>query len=242
MSSTVDSQEIEKFEKMAQEWWNPNGKFKQLHKFNPNRLLFMRRKICQFFNLDEKSLTPFTNLKIVDIGCGGGLISEPFCKMGGEVTAIDASAINIGIAKCHSDKSELKINYLHSSAEELANKNEQFDVVLALEIIEHVSDIDLFIKSCSQLLKPNGLLFIATLNRTLKSLALAKIGAEYILRWLPIGTHDYKKFVKPSQIFTSASKYQLELTELNGFTYNLLKDSWNESADIDVNYIAILKK
>ncbi len=242
MSSTVDSQEIEKFEKMAQEWWNPNGKFKQLHKFNPNRLLFMRRKICEFFNLDEKSLTPFTSLKIVDIGCGGGLIAEPFCKMGGNVTAIDASPINIGIAKSHAEKSNLEINYLHSTAEELANKNQQFDVVLALEIIEHVSDIDLFIKSCSKLLKPNGLLFIATLNRTLKSLALAKIGAEYILRWLPIGTHDYKKFVKPSQIFTIATQYQLQLIELNGFSYNLIKDSWQESSDIDVNYIAILKK
>lgn len=242
MSSTIDNQEISKFEKMANEWWNPLGKFKPLHKFNPIRLSFMRSKICQHFNLDDKSLQPLTNLKILDIGCGGGLISEPFCNMGGDVLAIDASPINIEIAKTHAQKNNLKINYLASSAEDLAQTNQQFDVVLALEIIEHVSDIELFIKSCGQLVKPNGLLFIATINRTAKSLIMAKIGAEYVLRWLPIGTHQYNKFVKPSEIFSIANNYHLKLIELTGFSYNLLKDDFYLSQDLGVNYCAILEK
>jgi 2-polyprenyl-6-hydroxyphenyl methylase/3-demethylubiquinone-9 3-methyltransferase len=242
MSSTIDNQEISKFEKMANEWWNPSGKFKPLHKFNPIRLSFMRSKICQHFNLDDKSLQPLTNLKILDIGCGGGLISEPFCNMGGDVLAIDASPINIEIAKTHAQKNNLKINYLASSAEDLAQTNQQFDVVLALEIIEHVSDIELFIKSCGQLLKPNGLLFIATINRTAKSLIMAKIGAEYVLRWLPIGTHQYNKFVKPSEIFSFANNHHLKLIELTGFSYNLLKDDFYLSQDLAVNYCAILEK
>lgn len=242
MSSTIDNQEISKFEKMANEWWNPSGKFKPLHKFNPIRLSFMRSKICQHFNLDDKSLQPLTNLKILDIGCGGGLISEPFCNMGGDVLAIDASPINIEIAKTHAQKNNLKINYLASSAEDLAQTNQQFDVVLALEIIEHVSDIELFIKSCGQLVKPNGLLFIATINRTAKSLIMAKIGAEYVLRWLPIGTHQYNKFVKPSEIFSFANNHHLKLIELTGFSYNLLKDDFYLSQDLAVNYCAILEK
>lgn len=242
MSSTIDNQEISKFEKMANEWWNPSGKFKPLHKFNPIRLSFMRSKICQYFNLDDKSLQPLTNLKILDIGCGGGLISEPFCIMGGDVLAIDASPINIEIAKTHAQKNNLKINYLASSAEDLAQTNQQFDVVLALEIIEHVSDIELFIKSCGKLVKPNGLLFIATINRTVKSLIMAKIGAEYVLRWLPIGTHQYDKFVKPSEIFSIANNHQLKLIELTGFSYNLLKDDFYLSQDLAVNYCAILEK
>lgn len=242
MSSTIDNQEISKFEKMANEWWNPSGKFKPLHKFNPIRLSFMRSKICQHFNLDDKSLQPLTNLKILDIGCGGGLISEPFCNMGGDVLAIDASPINIEIAKTHAQKNNLKIKYLANSAEDLAQTNQQFDVVLALEIIEHVSDIELFIKSCGQLVKPNGLLFIATINRTAKSLIMAKIGAEYILRWLPIGTHQYDKFVKPSEIFSIANNHHLKLVELTGFSYNLLKDDFYLSQDLAVNYCAILEK
>ncbi|GDX36386.1 ubiquinone biosynthesis O-methyltransferase [Alphaproteobacteria bacterium] len=242
MSSTIDNQEISKFEKMANEWWNPSGKFKPLHKFNPIRLSFMRSKICQHFNLDDKSLQPLTNLKILDIGCGGGLISEPFYNMGGDVLAIDASPINIEIAKTHAQKNNLKIKYLANSAEDLAQTNQQFDVVLALEIIEHVSDIELFIKSCGQLVKPNGLLFIATINRTVKSLIMAKIGAEYVLRWLPIGTHQYDKFVKPSEIFSIANNHHLKLIELTGFSYNLLKDDFYLSQDLAVNYCAILEK
>lgn len=242
MSSTIDNQEIHKFEKMAEEWWNPHGKFKPLHKFNPIRINFMRSKICQHFKLDEKSLQPFANLQILDIGCGGGLISEPFCNMGANIWAIDASPINIEIAKTHAQKNNLNINYLASSAEELAQGQQKFDVVLALEIIEHVSDVELFIKSCSQLVKPNGLLFIATINRTVKSLIMAKIGAEYILRWLPIGTHQYDKFVKPSEIFSTANNHNLKLIELSGFSYNLLKDDFYLSQDLAVNYCAILEK
>lgn len=242
MSSTIDNHEIAKFEKMALEWWNPQGKFRPLHKFNPSRINFMRQKICDFYSLDHKSLRPFNNLSILDIGCGGGLIAEPFHNMGGDVLGIDASSINVEIAKTHAQQNNLNITYLASTAEDLVKENKQFDVVLALEIIEHVNDVELFVKSCASLVKPNGLLFISTINKTLKSLALAKIGAEYILRWLPIGTHDYQKFIKPSQILTISSNYNLEIIELTGFSYNLLKDNWQENSDLSVNYCAVLKK
>lgn len=236
MSSTIDPQEVEKFSRIADEWWDESGKFKPLHKFNPIRISYLRRKISEKFTLDK-------NLKILDIGCGGGLIAEPFSHMGADVTAIDASEKNIEVAKIHAQKSGLKIDYRATSAEELLNEKEKFDVVFALEIIEHVADVENFVKSCTALVKPNGLVFIATMNRTLKSLALAKIAVEYILRWLPAGTHDWKKFLKPSEINSCAKAAGLELIELNGFTYNLLNDEWKESADdLDVNYIAVFRK
>ncbi len=239
MTSTIDPKEIEKFTAMADEWWDEAGKFKPLHQFNPIRISYIRRKIIEHFALDAKAIKVFSDLKILDIGCGGGLISEPFARMGANVTAIDAGEKNIAIAKIHAEKSGLKIDYLATSAEELVETGEKFDVVFALEIIEHVADVEAFVKSCAALVKPSGLVFIATLNRTLKSLALAKIAAEYILRWLPIGTHDWKKFLKPSEINSYANKNGLELKELEGFSYNLLKDEWSKSSDLDVNYIAV---
>lgn len=242
--TTIDPAEIKKFSDMADEWWSQTGKFKPLHKFNPCRINYLRRKIVEHFKLDEKSATPFSSLKIIDIGCGGGLIAEPFARMGTQLTAIDASQKNIEIAKIHAQKSNLEIDYRATSAEEISqNEKEKFDVVLALEIIEHVADVEEFLKHCVTLLKPGGLLFVATINRTPKSFLLAKIGAEYILRWLPIGTHSWKKFLKPSEIDNAANQYQLGLKELCGFSYNLLKDEWKENPqDLDVNYIAIFKK
>lgn len=237
MTSTIDPQEIEKFSKIADEWWDPEGKFKPLHKFNPIRIEFIRRQILQHFNIES-----LNNLNILDIGCGGGLISEPFAKMGANITAIDAAKKNIEIAKIHAQKSNLKINYQTDCAENLATTKEQFDVVLALEIIEHVSDVDSFIKNCAQLVKKDGIIFFSTMNRTLKSLALAKIGAEYILRWLPIGTHDWNKFLKPSTINNSAQQNDLTLQHLMGFSYNLINDSWKESQDLSVNYAAVFVK
>lgn len=239
MSSTIDEKEIEKFSRIAEEWWDENGKFKPLHKFNPIRISFIRRKIIEHFSLDEKSLSALENLKIIDVGCGGGLIAEPFAKMKANVTAIDASAKNIQIAKLHAEKSQLEINYQNTTAEKLTKNGEKFDVVLALEIIEHVADIEEFVKNCADLLNENGLLFIATMNRTVKSLLTAKFAVEYVLRWLPAGTHDWKKFLKPSEINSLANKCDLELKSLNGFHYNILRDSWKESDNLDVNYAAV---
>lgn len=236
MTSTIDQNEVEKFSRIADEWWNQNGKFKPLHKFNPIRIAYLREKISEKFTLNS-------DLKILDIGCGGGLVAEPFALMGVSVTAIDASEKNIAVAKIHAEKSELKINYRAMAAEELVKENEKFDVVFALEIIEHVADVEKFISACSDLVKPNGLLFVATINRTVKSLALAKIAVEYILRWLPAGTHDWKKFLKPHEINYKASFCGLELQEMMGFSYNLLNDSWKRNAgDLDVNYLMVFCK
>ncbi len=236
MTSTIDQNEVEKFSRIADEWWDQNGKFKPLHKFNPIRIAYLREKISEKFTLNS-------NLKILDIGCGGGLVAEPFARMGVSVTAIDASEKNIAVAKIHAEKSELKINYRAMAAEELVKENEKFDVVFALEIIEHVADVEKFISACSDLVKPNGLLFVATINRTVKSLALAKIAVEYILRWLPAGTHDWKKFLKPHEINSKASVCGLELQEMMGFSYSLLNDSWKRNAgDLDVNYLMVFCK
>ncbi len=234
MSSTIDPQEVEKFSRIADEWWDESGKFKPLHKFNPIRISFIKRKI-------EEHFKTISNLTILDVGCGGGLISEPFARIGANVTAIDASEKNIAVAKIHAEKSGLKIDYRTSSAEELVEKNEKFDVVFALEVIEHVADVENFIRSCSQLVKPNGLVFIATMNRTLKSLALAKIAVEYVLRWLPAGTHDWKKFLKPSEINSHAGHNNLNLQCLRGFSYNILNDEWKEVENLDVNYVAVFE-
>ena len=196
--TSVNKKEIDKFSKMANEWWDPEGKFKPLHKFNPTRIKYIKENIINNFKLKNKS-KPLSGIKILDIGCGGGLLSEPMSRMGANVTGIDASDKNIKIAKLHSKKNKLKINYLCSSPEKL-KITKKFDVILNMEIVEHVEDIDFFLKSCSKLLKKNGLMFVATINKTLKSYIFAIVGAEYVLRWLPIGTHEWEKFVKPEDL------------------------------------------
>lgn len=236
MTSTIDEKEVEKFSKIADEWWDEGGNFKPLHQFNPIRISYIRKKIVKKFSLNEKSLQPFVGLKILDIGCGGGLISEPLARMGADVVAIDAAEKNIAVAKIHAEKSGLKIDYRNLAAEEL---DEKFDVVLALEIIEHVADVEKFIKACGNLVKPDGMLLIATMNRTVKSLALAKIAVEYVLRWLPKGTHDWKKFLKPSEINGIAERNGLKLKEMRGFGFNILNNQWSETDDLRVNYIAV---
>lgn len=242
MSSTIDEKEVEKFSRIADEWWDESGKFKPLHKFNPIRISFIRKKIIEHFFLDEAKIKPFSDLKILDIGCGGGLISEPFARMGAKLTAIDASFKNIEVAKIHARKSDLKIDYQNVAAEDLAKKDEKYDVVFALEIIEHVADVEEFVKNCATLTKNGGILFISTINRNLKSLAFAKIAAEYILRWLPHGTHDWQKFLKPCEINHLAEKFNLELDNLQGFKYDILKDNWQETSNLDINYIMEFKK
>ena len=234
--NSINLKEIEKFSKIAEEWWNPNGKFKPLHKFNPIRISYIRENIVKSLKIKQKK-TPLKKIKILDIGCGGGLLSEPMCRLGADVTAIDASKKNISVAKLHSKKNNLKIKYICSSPEKLKIKN-KFDVILNMEIVEHVEDVNFFLKSCSNLLKKNGIMFVATLNKTLKSYVFAIVGAEYILRWLPIGTHEWEKFIKPDELTSVLKKNNLELDQIDGMKFNLLMDKWNISKDKSVNYIA----
>jgi len=237
--STINKKEIEKFSKIASEWWNPHGKFKPLHKFNPIRIRYIKDNIIKNFNLNSSS-KPLKKIKILDIGCGGGLLSEPMCRLGADVIGIDASKNNIEIAKIHAKKNKLKINYMRATPEVL--KKKKFDVILNMEIVEHVEDVNFFIKKSSELLKKNGLMFVATLNKTLKSYLFAIIGAEYFLRWLPIGTHDWNKFVKPEDLVEIAETSNLKLEKLDGMSFNFLTDQWNLNSDTSVNYIAKFKK
>ena len=234
--TSVNKKEIDKFSKMANEWWDPEGKFKPLHKFNPTRIKYIKENIINNFKLKNK-FRPLSGINILDIGCGGGLLSEPMSRMGANVTGIDASDKNIKIAQLHSKKNKLKINYLCSSPEKL-KITKKFDVILNMEIVEHVEDIDFFLKSCSKLLKKNGLMFVATINKTLKSYIFAIVGAEYVLRWLPIGTHEWEKFVKPEDLKKILMKYDLSLNKLEGMNFNIIKDEWSISRDLSVNYIA----
>ena len=236
--NTINKKEIDKFSKIANEWWNPEGKFKPLHKFNPIRIDYLKKNIIKHFDIkNKKNNKPLNGVSILDIGCGGGLLSEPMFRLGAKVTGIDASEKNIKIAKFHSKKQNLKINYLCTSPDNMKGK-EKFDVILNMEIVEHVEDINLFLKSCSNLIKRNGIMFVATLNRTLKSYILAIIGAEYVLRWLPIGTHEWDKFVKPDELINILKKNNLNLDRVDGMKFNLLIDKWDISKDKSVNYIA----
>jgi len=239
-TTTINKEEIDKFSKIADEWWNPEGKFKPLHIFNPLRIKYIKENIIKHFNIDKKTF-PLSKLKILDIGCGGGLITEPMCRLGANVTGIDASEKNIKIAKAHIKKNKLKINYKCASPENF-NHKEKFDVILNLEIVEHVEDIELFIEKSSKLLKKNGLMFIATINKTLKSYIFAIIGAEYVLRWLPIGTHDWEKFVEPSKLVHLGEKNLLKLNKIDGMKFDVLSNYWKLSKDKSINYIAEFKK
>ena len=234
--TSVNKKEIDKFSKMANEWWDPEGKFKPLHKFNPTRIKYIKENIFNNFKLKNK-FRPLSGINILDIGCGGGLLSEPMSRMGANVTGIDASDKNIKVAKLHSKKNNLQIDYFCSSPEKF-NVKDKFDVILNMEIVEHVEDENFFLKSCSKLLRKNGLMFVATINKTLKSYIFAIVGAEYVLRWLPIGTHEWEKFVKPEDLKKILMKYDLSLSKLEGMNFNIIKDEWSISRDLSVNYIA----
>ena len=235
-TNTINKKEIEKFSKIAEEWWDPTGKFKPLHKFNPIRISYIKNNIIRSFKLDNTNIKPLKKVKILDIGCGGGLLSEPMCRLGAEVIGIDASNKNINVAKLHAKKNNLNIKYICSSPEDL-NTKDKFDVILNMEIIEHVEDVKTFLESCSKLLKKNGIMFVATLNKTLKSYLFAIVGAEYILRWLPIGTHEWEKFVKPEDLTNLLKKYNFSLDSLDGMKFNIVKDEWKLSSDKSINYI-----
>ena len=235
-NNTINKKEIEKFSKIAEEWWNPEGKFKPLHKFNPIRISYIKENIIKTFKLDYNT-TPLKDIKILDIGCGGGLLSEPMCRLGAKVTGIDASDKNIKVARLHSEKNNLQIDYFCSSPEKF-NTKDKFDVILNMEIVEHVEDVSFFLESCCKLLKKNGLMFVATLNKTLKSYIFAIVGAEYVLRWLPIGTHEWEKFIKPEELISILEKNDLRLDKVDGMNFNLLKNKWSVGNDKSVNYIA----
>jgi len=241
--STASAQEIARFTAMAEAWWDPNGKFKPLHQINPLRIGYIRDLICQHHNRDPKGAKPLKGMNILDIGCGGGLLCEPMRRLGAIVTGIDAGARNITIAKLHAEQSSLDINYYHQLPENLAKTEGAFDIVLNMEVVEHVTDVDAFLQASASLVKPGGLMVLSTINRTLKAFVLAKVGAEYILRWLPIGTHDWRKFVKPSELVHGLEPYGMDITDITGMVYNPLKDTWSLSEDLNVNYlVSAIKK
>lgn len=239
---TASEQEVTQFEALADQWWDAEGDFAPLHKINPVRLAFIRDHLCEHFGRDFKERLSLKNLSIIDIGCGGGLICEPLTRLGAEVTGIDAGEKNINVAKLHANRSSLDIIYRNILPEDAVAEQLSFDVVLNLEVIEHVPDPATFMTACGTLVKPGGAIICATLNRTLKSLALAKIGAEYILRWLPRGTHDWRAFLKPSELCTLLRREGFTISDLKGVTYNIYLDEWSLTKDLAVNYLIFAKK
>ncbi len=239
--TTVNKEEIQKFSKIADEWWDVNGKFKPLHMFNPIRIEYIIETCAEHFNFKKNKPFPLKGLNILDIGCGGGLISEPMFRLGANVTGIDASEKNIKVASLHSKNSGLKIKYQHTSPEKMLEEN-KFDIILNLEIVEHVENLDLYLNSCSKLLKKDGLMFTATINKTLTSYIKAIVGAEYVLRWLPIGTHDWNKFVKPEELEKKLTKLNFSTKNIKGLSYNPFLNKWSKSDDLSVNYVITAKK
>ncbi|NWG46810.1 MAG: bifunctional 2-polyprenyl-6-hydroxyphenol methylase/3-demethylubiquinol 3-O-methyltransferase UbiG [Alphaproteobacteria bacterium] len=241
-TGTTDAAEIARFEAMAADWWDPSGKFRPLHKLNPVRLAFLREKAVAHFGRDARSRRPLEGLGLLDIGCGGGLIAEPMARLGAAVTGLDASSVNVGIARTHAEAGGLSIDYRAGTAEALAASGAQFDIVLALEIVEHVADLGLFLESVAELVTPGGLLVLSTINRTPKALALAIIGAERILRWLPPGPHRYEKLVRPAELRDGLTPHGIRVHPPVGVSYAPLSDDWRLSHDVDVNYMMVGEK
>lgn len=237
--STIDQAEVDHFSSLADEWWDPRGKFKPLHRFNPVRLAYIKEVVARHFGRDVDDPKALEGLRLLDIGCGGGLLSEPMARLGAEVVGADAAATNIEVAKIHAERSGLSIDYRATTAEALADAGETFDVVLAMEIVEHVSDIDLFVSACARMVRPGGLLLLATINRTPKAYMLAIVGAEYVLGWLPRGTHQYQKLVRPNELERATTGAGLSVLETIGVVFDPLRDRWERSADIDVNYMML---
>lgn len=240
--ATIDEAEVAKFTALAEEWWDPAGKFAPLHKFNPVRLSFIRDTVAGHFNRSSKSLMPFGGLTLLDIGCGGGLLTEPMARLGLDVTGVDPSPKNIDIAKTHAASSELTIDYRASTAEALVAERASFDIILNMEVVEHVPDLRGYLRACAKLVRPGGLMFVATLNKTLKSLALAKIGAEYILRWLPPGTHDWNRFTAPAELRRILEECGLNPLKTQGVEFNPLTWDWHLSPNVDVNYMVVASR
>ena len=240
--STVDDAEVERFSALASEWWDPRGKMAVLHKFNPVRLGFIKEAACRHFGRDAKRLDALAGLRILDIGCGGGILSEPLARLGAEVVGADPAKANVEAARLHAAEAGVAVDYRAGTAEALADAGERFDVVLAMEVVEHVADLSLFIKRCAEMVKPGGLMVVATLNRTIKSFAFAIVGAEYLLRWLPRGTHQWDKFITPNELEAVLERHGLRTTDETGVIYNLVADRWQLSTDTDVNYMVTAEK
>ncbi|MFD1695901.1 bifunctional 2-polyprenyl-6-hydroxyphenol methylase/3-demethylubiquinol 3-O-methyltransferase UbiG [Roseibium aestuarii] len=240
--STIDETEVARFSAMADEWWDPTGKFKPLHKFQPVRLSYIKEKVCAHFGRDWRASDAFSGLRFLDIGCGGGLLSEPMARLGADVVGADPSETNIRIAGLHAQQSGLTIDYRASTAEDLAAAGETFDVVLNMEVVEHVADVPLFLEKTASMVKPGGLMFVATINRTMKAYALAIVGAERVLRWLPKGTHSYDKLVRPQEIEGPLGAAGMSIVDRTGVTYNPLLDRWGPSRDMDVNYMLLAER
>jgi 2-polyprenyl-6-hydroxyphenyl methylase / 3-demethylubiquinone-9 3-methyltransferase len=240
--ATVDVAEVRRFSRLAGEWWDPRGKMAVLHKFNPVRLAYIRDAACRQFGRDARRPPCLKGIRILDIGCGGGILSEPLARLGAEVVGADPSTHNIEAAKLHAERGGLTIDYRVTAAETLADGGERFDVVLAMEVVEHVADVDLFVRRCAEMVKPGGLMVAATLNRTVKSFALAIVGAEYVLRWLPRGTHQWDKFVTPNELDIALTQAGLRVSDETGVIYNPLADQWRLSSDMDVNYMLTAEK
>ncbi|MCV0394062.1 MAG: bifunctional 2-polyprenyl-6-hydroxyphenol methylase/3-demethylubiquinol 3-O-methyltransferase UbiG [Rhizobiaceae bacterium] len=240
--TTIDTDEIDRFSALAAEWWDPNGKFRPLHKFNPVRLACIRDQVAARFGRDPRAAQPFKGLRFLDIGCGGGLLCEPMARLGAEVVGADASETNIEVARLHAAAAKLKIDYRATTAEALADAGERFDVILNMEVVEHVADMPYYISRCAEMVKPSGIMFVATINRTLKALGLAIIGAEFVLRWLPRGTHQFNKLVRPSELEQALDAGGMRVVDRTGVIYNPLSDRWLRSRDMDVNYMMLAEK
>jgi 2-polyprenyl-6-hydroxyphenyl methylase/3-demethylubiquinone-9 3-methyltransferase len=239
-TSSIDPDEVARFSALAAEWWDPKGKFGVLHKFNPVRLAYIREKLCAHFGLDEKLAHPLKDLRILDIGCGGGLLCEPMARLGATVVGVDASEKNISTAAVHAQEQGLTIDYRATTAESLLADGETFDVVLNMEVVEHVADVDSFVADCAAMVKPGGVMFIATINRTAKAFFMAIIGAERLLRWLPVGTHQYDKLVKPEELANALEPTGMAIVDRAGVAFNPLEDRWKRVPnDLDVNYMVL---
>ncbi len=241
-SPSVDEREVERFSQFAAEWWNPRGKFRPLHLFNPVRLAFVRSVAAEHFQRDARALQPFGGLSLLDIGCGGGLLSEPMARMGFQVTGVDASEKNVMTAATHAREQNVPVQYHAGTAESLAREGCRYDIVLNMEVIEHVASVPDFLEACASLIKPGGLMFVATLNRTLKSLMLAKFGAEYVLRWLPAGTHDWNRFLTPQELRAQLERTGMGIVRTQGIVFDPLQWDWRLSTDTDVNYVMVATK
>ena len=241
-ASTVDEAEVTRFSALAAQWWDPRGKMAVLHKFNPVRLGFIKAAMCRHFARDEWRLDALSGLRVLDIGCGGGILSEPLARLGAAVVGADPSQANIAAAQLHAADAGVSVDYRATTAEALADEGERFDLVLAMEVVEHVADLDLFIRRCTEMVRPGGLMITATLNRTLKSFALAIVGAEYVLRWLPRGTHQWEKFVTPDELEAALERHGLAVVDETGVIYGLLADRWRLSTDMDVNYMVVAER
>ncbi|MFB2551447.1 bifunctional 2-polyprenyl-6-hydroxyphenol methylase/3-demethylubiquinol 3-O-methyltransferase UbiG [Ensifer soli] len=240
--TTIDQGEVDRFSALAAEWWDPTGKFKPLHRFNPVRLAYIRDTASAHFGRDPHGPRPLSGLRLLDIGCGGGLLSEPMARMGADVVGADASEKNIAVARIHAEGSGVAVDYRAETAEALAAAGERFDIVLNMEVVEHVADVGFFMETCASLVKPGGLMFVATINRTMKAAALAIIGAEYLLRWLPRGTHQYEKLVRPEELERPITASGMEVTARTGVFFNPLANRWALSPDMDVNYMLVARR